>query len=190
MRCHECKCLKCKLCFLDARIDSLSSQISSLTSSVESYESRISVLESGVTSSSSSLLSLSMVSSSNQGVEIGVVPFDTTRFNDTDGIISYDASTGYFTISETGNYLVVFDVVYDAGTLTDSDIIFGLFAGGSPVAFASDYVTTVTVNRLTLGEIVQISTSPTEVWFQCITVPNITLANTIVQSNVVFVKIS
>lgn len=138
----------------------------------------------------SSIVSLSAASISNQDVEIGIVPFDTIRFDNTDGSITYNLDTKKFTISESGTYLINFDVVYNSGSLSDSDIIFSLFLGSSSVGIASDPTTPSGISRLSATEIIQVDTTPIDVWAQCINVPVINLANTLTQANIVFTKTS
>lgn len=175
-------CLRCELSFINSIIASLQTQISELQGQISELTT--------ATQSIQSITALSMVSTTSQGLSIGIVPFDTVRFDSTDGNITYDISTSTFAIAEAGSYVVLFDVVYDSGTLTDSDLVFGLFVGSSSVAIASEPVTTLSVDRLSAMEVIQIDSESTNVWIQCINVPEINLANTLVQANVVFIKIN
>jgi len=81
----------------------------------------------------SSLL-FSMQARDLQGTLVGVVPFDTTIINNTEGVIEY-TDNNQFVINSEGNYGVFWQVSFNADSVALSVIKFGIFIGG--VEYAS-----------------------------------------------------
>lgn len=175
---------------LTSSVNSLETQITSISPRTDALETQSAAIQAAIDLLSLPTQTMSMISLSNQGAEIGVVPFDTVRLDNTNGNILYNPITSRFTIFEPGSYLLFLGVVYNAGTLTHSDIIFGLFIGNNPVIMISDPITTLAVNRLSIGEIIRIGDDATEVWIEGISFPRVNLANTIVQSSIAFIKLT